>query len=105
MNRLAVSRFVAFEVGPDNVFSFPDGQALFKLTVMVGVDFPTNLLRLIGGFADLDRDAVDGQIVRSPNRTDDQRVGLSLGPLSREQRVGRVERRQEKQNAKGPQNG
>jgi len=82
---LAIGRFDAFKVRRKNVVGFSSGNALSELAMMVGIDIPADFLGLVGGTANLDVDSVDGAIVGAPDRTSDQRVGLVVGLLSKEE--------------------
>jgi hypothetical protein len=66
--------------------------------VMVGIDFPANLFRFVGGFTNLDSDAVNRLVVRAPHGSYDQGVRFAMGLLSGEFCISRTEYRQEKYN-------
>jgi hypothetical protein len=72
----AVGKFQVFGISGKNVVGFAGGNTLGEFTVMVRVLFPTDFLGLIGGAADFHPDAVDGTIVRAPDCTEDQSIGL-----------------------------
>ena len=59
--RLAVGGLEAFEVGSEDVVGVTGGNALGKLSVVIGVNLPFGLFVL--GAADFDKNAVDGTIV------------------------------------------
>src|SRR2546423_5938321 len=106
--RLAIKGFHVFQIGGKDVIGVAGRNALSEFSVVVGVDFPLRFL--IFGTADLDWDTVDGMVVRSPDGSGDQGVGLLFvfcrvfgRLLSRKQVVRRTERRQENQNAKPEQ--
>src|SRR5579863_561038 len=75
----AVGGLEVFEVGPENVVGFTGRNALGEFTVMVGVEFPADFAGFVGGTANFNRHAVDGLIVRTPDRAEDDRVGLFFG--------------------------
>src|SRR5579859_1440322 len=80
----SVGEFHAFEVGREDVVGFTSRHALGELAVVVGIHLPTDLLGLVLGAAHFYTDAVDGPIVWTPYRSNDEgvrllRVGVTLG--------------------------
>jgi hypothetical protein len=92
---LAVDWLEVLEIGPENVVILTRGQALLKLAVVVGVDFPARFIRLVFATADLHRDPIHWPVVGSPHGSDNHSVRLSSGFLSFEQAIPRTESRQE----------
>jgi len=84
MDRLAIVRLESLQVSPHNVLSFTSRQALLELTVVVGKDLPANFLGFVGGFTNLDNDAINRAVVRPPYRSYDQSIGFASGSLSGE---------------------
>ena len=74
----AVGKLHAFEIGGEYVVGFPGGNALGEFAVMVGVLIPANFFRLVGGTPNSYVHTVDGKVVGTPDRTEDERVGLLL---------------------------
>src|SRR5271157_425089 len=99
----AVGEFDAFEVGGDDVVGFTSRDSLGKFTAVVGVKFPADFLGFIGGAADLHSYAVHGMIVRSPDRAEDEGVGLAGFDLlsGRVQKWGQAEKKREDQRKPG----
>src|SRR5215468_2681106 len=99
----AVGGFEPLEIGPENVIGLARRQALFKLAVVIGIDFPARLIGLVFAASDLYRDSIDGSVVGSPHRPNDHSVGLSSGFLSCEQTIPRTESRQENESGNNPE--
>src|SRR5262245_43781452 len=74
MDRLAIGRLETLQIGPNNVLCFAGREALLELPMMVGIDFPADFLGFVGGFTNLDSDAVDGQVVWAPHGSYNQGV-------------------------------
>jgi len=74
MQRVSVGGFDAFKVGPNKVVRFPNGNALCELAGMIGRELPFRLLA--GKAMDIDLDAVDGVIIRSPDCAEDQGIAI-----------------------------
>src|ERR1700731_4160782 len=74
MEGLSVRRFVVLKVGPDHIIRLARVDALGELAGMVGIKLPLRLFVLSP--ANLDLDAVNGTIVRTPDGAKDERVGL-----------------------------
>jgi hypothetical protein len=75
---LAVGGLKAFQVGPEDVVGLSGGNALGKLTMMVGVEFPANFLGFIRGAPNLHGYAVKGAIIWAPDGSKDEGVRLVL---------------------------
>ena len=75
--RLAIGRFEALQVGPENVVSLARRNALGELSHMIGVELPADFLRLIASLAYFHRDAVEGTVIGSPDSSGDQGVRFS----------------------------
>jgi hypothetical protein len=73
---LARRQLIALQVGPDDVVGFAGRDALGKLSGVIGVDFPADLLFFVVGAADLHGDAVEGVTVGSPYGSEDHGVRL-----------------------------
>jgi hypothetical protein len=76
VKRGTVREFDAFEVGRKDVIVFAGGNALREFAIVVGVHFPSDLLGLVFGTADLHLDTVDGMIIGSPDGSEDEGIGL-----------------------------
>ena len=76
VQRLAVGGLETFEVGREDVVGLAGGNALGKLTVMVGVEFPAHFAGFVLGTANLDPDTIHRTIIRPPDGTEDESVGL-----------------------------
>src|ERR1700716_1821350 len=74
MQGLPVGRFEVLKVGADHIIRLARLDALGKLAGMVGINLPLRLFVLSA--ANLDLDAVDGTIVRTPDGAKDERVRL-----------------------------
>jgi hypothetical protein len=72
----AVGKFQVFGVGGKNIVGFAGGNVLSELTHVIGVLFPSDFFRLVGSTAYFHANAVDGAIVGSPNRAEDDCIGL-----------------------------
>lgn len=94
---LAVGGFQVLQISGENVIGLTGRNALGKLAHVIGVDLPTDFLRLICAFADSHDNTVHGVIIGSPNGSGDQGVGLASGFLGSEQAALRTEDWQEKQ--------
>src|SRR5690349_7022943 len=79
--RLAVDRFIPFQISPEDVVGFPRGNTLGELAIVIGKELPLGFLIL--GTPDLYGHAVDGTVVRSPNGSKNECVGLLLGVMLR----------------------
>jgi hypothetical protein len=91
VDRLAVGRFEAFQIGPENVIGLAGGDTLGEFAHMVGVDLPAGFVGLIFSLADFHRDAVHGAIIGAPDGSGYQSVRLPSGFLSCEQAIPRTE--------------
>ena len=78
---LARGQLVTLQVGPHDVVGFAGGDALGKLSGVVGVDFPADLVFFVVGAADLHRDAVEGVTAGVPDGSEVHGVRLGFGPL------------------------
>src|SRR6266446_6858888 len=74
VHRLSVGGLEIFEIGPDDVVRFARGNALGEFAIVVGIEFPPRFL--VAGTADLDLNAVNRTVVRSPDRSNDESIGL-----------------------------
>jgi len=72
----AVSGLKALEVGGEDVVGIADGNPLGKLSAVIGIDLPADFLGFIGGAADFHGNAIDFTIIRAPDGSGDQSVGL-----------------------------
>ena len=97
VKRLAADGFQALQINGENVLSLTGGNALGKLSHVIGVELPTHFVRLIAAFANFHRNAVHGPVIGSPDGSGDQCVGLSSGFLCGEQAILRAKDWQEKQ--------
>src|ERR1700731_2667372 len=70
----SVRRFEVLKVGPDHIIRLARVDALSELAGMIGIKLPLRLFVLSA--ANLDLDAVNGMIVRTPDGAKDERVGL-----------------------------
>src|ERR1017187_4660962 len=95
-NGLAVGGFPAFEIGGEDVVGLAGRNALGKFAHVIGNDLPAGLLGFIGSAADFHRDAVHGMIVRTPDRSGNESVGLAFGLRGGEESLVSSEHRQEK---------
>src|ERR1700730_9466199 len=62
------------QVDPDDIIALTGGDSLSKLSAVVGIELPS--CPFVLGAPDLDRDAEDRTIIRTPNSTKDQSIGL-----------------------------
>jgi hypothetical protein len=97
VDRLAIGRFEALQISGENVVCLAGGNALGKLSHVIGVELPTDFVRLITAFANFHRNAVHGPVIGPPDGSGDKRVGLASGFLGSEQTALRTEGWQEKQ--------
>src|ERR1700732_4232605 len=74
MQGLSVRRLEVLKVGPDHIIRLARVDALGELAGMVGIKLPLRLFVLSA--ADLDLDAVNGTIARTPDGAKDERVRL-----------------------------
>src|ERR1700674_1569244 len=74
MQGLSVRRFEVLKVSPDHIIRLAHVDALGKLAAMVGIKLPLRFFVLSA--ANLDPDAVNGTIVRTPDGAKDERVRL-----------------------------
>jgi hypothetical protein len=88
MHGLAVSRLKVLEISRKDVFDFTRGHALGEFAPVVGVDLPTDFLRLIGLAADFHRYAIDGPVIRTPHGPGDHGVRFIVGPFPGEHGIG-----------------
>src|SRR5450432_2396215 len=102
--RLAVGGFVTLKVGPENVVGFAGENALGELAIVIGIELPLGFLIL--GTADLHGHAVDGMVVRPPDRPKDQCVGLfRLGVMLRGTWAGADYQKNEQEGDQGKREG
>src|ERR1700741_2252370 len=71
----STSHLKVLEVGPDHVIRLASGKALCEFSLMVRDKLP--LCLFVPGSADLYLDAIDGTIVRSPDSSEDEGVGVA----------------------------
>src|ERR1700722_2832098 len=71
---LAIGGLDALHVSPEDVVGFAGRDSLGKFAMVVGVEFP--LRAFIFGTPDLHGDAIYRMIIRSPDGSKDQSVGL-----------------------------
>ena len=95
VERFAIGRFEILEIGPENVIILAGRQALFKLAVVVGIDFPARLVGLVFAAPDFYVNSIHWSVVGTPHSSNDDSVRLSSGFLSCEQAIPRTESRQE----------
>lgn len=88
---LAISRFEAFQIGPENVIGFAGRYPLGEFTHVIGVDLPASFIGFVFSLPDLHSDSVHRTIIGSPNGSGDQGVRLPSGFLSFEQAIPRTE--------------
>src|SRR5258708_15984537 len=74
VQRTSVAGLEILGVSPYYVIGLTSGDTLSELPAMVGIEFPS--CPFVLGTADLDLDAEDWMIVRPPNGTKDQSIGL-----------------------------
>jgi hypothetical protein len=74
VQRPSVAGLEILGVSPYYVVGLTSGDPLSKLAAVVGIEFPS--CPLVLGTADLHFDAEDWTIVRPPNGTKDQSIGL-----------------------------
>src|SRR5580698_5385312 len=70
MQRIAIRGFDSLEISRDHIVGLAGGNALSEFTRVIGRKLP--LRPLLGNAADFDRYAIDGVIVRSPNRSENK---------------------------------
>src|ERR1700730_1382612 len=70
----SISGLEILRVGPDHVVGFAGGYPLSELAAVVGIEFPS--CPFVLGAADLDLDPEDWMIIRSPNGSKYQSIGL-----------------------------
>jgi hypothetical protein len=87
MDGLAVGGFEGLQVSPKDVVGLAGREALFELTVVIGIDFPSRLIGLVLATPDLYGDAIDWSVIGSPHSPNDQGVGLPAGFLSGEEAI------------------
>ena len=95
----AVGSFESLEVGSKDVVRIADRHALGEFPVMVGIHFPADFVGLVLAATNLDRNAIDWMVVRSPYGASNESV-IILGLLC-EQRLMRTDIRQQKQRDQG----
>ena len=96
VERPPVGGLEVLQIGGQDVVGFPGGNAHGEFTVMVGIEFPLGLL--VFGAADFYEYAVDWAVVRTPDRSRDQSVGLVVGSLGCMQAFLKAETGQEQKN-------
>ena len=74
MPGLSVRRFEVLKVGPDHIIRLARADALGELAGVIGIKLP--LRPFVLSAANLDLDAVNGMIVRTPDGAKDERVRL-----------------------------
>jgi len=74
VQRPSVGGLEILGVSPYYVIALTSGDPLSELAAVVGIEFPP--CPFVLGTADLDLDAEDWTIVRPPNSTKDQSIGL-----------------------------
>src|SRR5215471_17552105 len=94
--RLSIGRFEVLEIGRKNVFALARRHALGELTHVVREDLPANFVGFVFCAADVYGNAVNRTIIRSPDSSSDQGIGLRCRLLSREQSVDWAEGEREK---------
>src|SRR3974390_2370348 len=97
---LAIGRFEAFQIGPENVIGFTGRDALGEFAHVIGVDLPPSFIGFVFSLSDLHSDAINGAIIRAPDGPGDQGVRLPSGFLSCEQATSRTESRKENERGK-----
>jgi hypothetical protein len=97
----AVGGFEILQIGPENVVGVAGWQALLEFAVVVGIDFPSRLVRLIFATPDLYGDSIYRSVIGTPHRPHDHGVGFPFGFLSIEQVTPGTEIRQEKEDEHG----
>src|SRR5580693_1539807 len=73
LQRTAICRLKALQVGPDHVVLLACGDALGELAAMIRILLPAGFLFTFA--ANLDFHAVDRSVVRTPDRAEDQGIG------------------------------
>jgi len=96
---LSIGRFKVLQIGGKDVFVFTGRNALGELAAMIGIDFPSNLLGFIRSTANSHRDAENGPVIGTPDRTKDKRIWL-VGFLRRQKTIARNEARENEKNSK-----
>src|ERR1700732_3531135 len=74
MQGLSFRRFEVLRVGPDHIITLARADALGEFAGMIGIKLPLRLFVLRA--ANLDLDAVNGMIVRTPDGAKDESVRL-----------------------------
>jgi hypothetical protein len=98
---LAVGGFEILQIGPENVVGLAGWQALFEFAVVVGVDLPSRLVRLVFATTDLYCDSIHRSIIGSPHCPYDHGVRFPIGFLSMELASPGTEIRQENEHERG----
>src|ERR1039458_561028 len=74
MQGVAILSFHALEIGPHHVVGLAGGKPLGEFACMVGIELPLGLF--VRHAADLDLHAVEGAIVRSPDRSENESIAI-----------------------------
>ena len=101
MEGFAVGGFEVLQIGPENVVGVAGWQALLEFAVVVGIDFPSRLVRLVFATPDLHRNSIHRSVIGTPHRPHDDGVRFAFGFLSIEQATRGTEVRQEREHEEG----
>jgi hypothetical protein len=101
MEGFAVGGLEVLQIGPENIVGVAGWQALLEFAVVVGIDFPPRLVRLVFATPDLHRDSIHRSVIGTPHSPHDHSVRFPFGFLSIEQATPGTEIGQEKEREQG----